>query len=217
MKNLLVKELKLSALPLSYVFILFGVMAMIPGYPILVGAFFVCLGIYQSFQSGRENNDILYTVLLPVKKSDAVKAKFAFTCFIELCSFALMFVLTMVRMIWFADAPVYAQNVLMNANPVFLGWVLVIFSLFNWIFVNGFFSTAYKIGKHFIVFIIVAFLVVGIAETLHFLPGNDFLNATDSMGDIRLWLIFAGGVIVYVVVTLLSLKGAIRKFEKIDL
>ena len=217
MKNLLVKELKLSALPLSYFFILFGVMAMIPGYPILVGAFFVCLGIYQSFQSGRENNDILYTVLLPVKKSDAVKAKFAFTCFIELCSFALMFALTMVRMIWFAEAPVYTRNVLMNANPVFLAWVLVIYSMFNWIFVNGFFATAYKIGKQFIVFIIVAFVVVGIAETLHFIPGNEFLNATDGIADIRLWLILAAGVIVYIVVTLLSLKDAIRKFEKIDL
>ena len=74
MKNLLVKELKLSALPLSYFFILFGAMAMIPGYPILVGAFFVCLGIYQSFQNGRENNDILYTVLLPVKKEAAEKS-----------------------------------------------------------------------------------------------------------------------------------------------
>ena len=217
MKNLLAKELKLSALPLSYFFILFGVMAMIPGYPILVGAFFVCLGIYQSFQNGRENNDILYTVLLPVKKSDAVKAKFAFTCFIELCSLALMFVLTMVRMIWFANSPVYTQNVLMNANPVFLAWALVIFSLFNLIFVNGFFATAYKIGKPFIIFIIAAFAVVGIAEALHFIPGNEYLNATDCIADIRLWFILAAGVIVYIVVTLISVKGATRKFEIIDL
>ena len=32
-------------------------MAFIPAYPILVGAFFVCFGIFRFFQSGRENND----------------------------------------------------------------------------------------------------------------------------------------------------------------
>lgn len=69
MKNLLTKELRLTATILSYLFILFAVMTLIPGYPILVGAFFICLGIFYSFQLGRENNDILFTVLLPVKKA----------------------------------------------------------------------------------------------------------------------------------------------------
>lgn len=43
-------------------------MTMVPGYPILVGAFFVCFGVFQSFQNACVNNDILYTVLLPVKR-----------------------------------------------------------------------------------------------------------------------------------------------------
>jgi hypothetical protein len=70
MKSLMRKELMLSAAPITFVFILFSTMAMIPGYPILVGAFFICFGIFQSFQSACANNDILYTVLLPVKKTD---------------------------------------------------------------------------------------------------------------------------------------------------
>ena len=62
MKNLLYKELKLASLGLTYLFILFGFMTLIPGYPILLGAFFVCLGIFQSFRTARENNDILYLI-----------------------------------------------------------------------------------------------------------------------------------------------------------
>ena len=78
MIKLLRKEIKLAASPLSYLFIGFGLMAFIPGYPILVGSFFVCLGLFQSFQAAREANDILYTVLLPVAKGDVVRAKYAF-------------------------------------------------------------------------------------------------------------------------------------------
>ena len=40
MRNLLVKEMRLSASVLSYIFIVFGVMFLIPGYPILCGVFF---------------------------------------------------------------------------------------------------------------------------------------------------------------------------------
>ncbi|HOE78352.1 MAG TPA: ABC-2 transporter permease, partial [Bacilli bacterium] len=48
MGNLVRKELKLSANVLSYYFIAFGLMTFIPGYPILVGVFLSCLGIFQS-------------------------------------------------------------------------------------------------------------------------------------------------------------------------
>ena len=39
MRKLLKKEMKLAASPLSYIFIAFGFMAFLPGYPILVGSF----------------------------------------------------------------------------------------------------------------------------------------------------------------------------------
>ena len=44
MKNLLNKEIRLAASPLSWLFLVFGLMALIPGYPILVCAFFICFG-----------------------------------------------------------------------------------------------------------------------------------------------------------------------------
>ena len=61
MKNILKKEMTLSASILSYLFIAFGIMFFIPGYPILCGAFFVTLGIFQSFQNAREANDIVFS------------------------------------------------------------------------------------------------------------------------------------------------------------
>ena len=70
MRNILIKEMRLSASPLSYLFLLFGFMFFIPGYPILCGAFFVTFGIFQSFQTAREGNDIVFSALLPIRQTD---------------------------------------------------------------------------------------------------------------------------------------------------
>ena len=147
MRNILMKEMKLSASILSFLFILFGLMFFIPGYPILCGVFFVTLGIFQSFQNARETNDILFSALLPIAKRDVVKGKYLFVCIIELCALLLMGTAVILRMTLLADNSVYRTNALMNANPFALGCAFVIFGLFNMIFVGGFFKTAYKLTK----------------------------------------------------------------------
>lgn len=217
MKNLLAKEMKLAASPLSYIFILFALMTMIPGYPILVGAFFVCFGIFHSFQSSRENNDILYTVLLPVKKTDAVKAKYAFTCFIQIVSFLLALLLTFVRMTVLSEASPYVNNPMMNANQFYLAGMLIVFAAFNIIFINKFFKTAYKIGIPFLTYGIAAFVLIAISETLHHIPGLEWLNATATASNITMWIFVAVSFVIYIAATLIGLKSSIKKFNEVDI
>ena len=155
MKNLLIKELRLSTIPLTYIFLTFALMTFIPGYPILCGAFFFCLGLFQSYQSSREANDILYSVLLPVAKRDVVKAKYLVAAVLEMAMFVLCAVCTIIRMAFLSDAGVYEANALMAANLVYLAFILLIFAAFNFFFIGGFFKTAYGVGKPFIVFIVV--------------------------------------------------------------
>lgn len=217
MKNLLLKEMKLALSPLSFLFIAFSFLTFCPGYPILVGGFFVCLGMYQSFLSVRENNDILYTALLPVRKADAVRAKYLSCLVIEGCAFLIGSAVTLLRMTLLSDVAAYRSNVMMNANLVFLGWLLLLYGCFNAIFICGFFRTAYRIGRPFIVFIIVAFLIVGIGETLIHIPGLSALNAF-GFDHIGLQLgCLAAGLAAFLLLTLLSEKTAERYFEKIDL
>ena len=217
MNALLKKEMRLSALLLTYLFIGFAFMTMLPGYPILCGAFFINLGIFQSFQSAREANDIVFSALLPVAKRDVVKGKYQFSVMIELCGFALMAVLTLVRMTALSDAAVYRQNALMNANPFYLGCALVIFGVFNLIFLGGFFRTAYSLGKPLITYIIVNFLLIGIAEALHHFPGMEALNAFgfDHIG-LQLLTLLAGAML-YILLTVMSYNKACENFERIDL
>lgn len=217
MRELIKKEFTLAAAPLTYIFLAFGLMTMIPGYPILVCGFFMCLGILYTFQFSREYNDVLYTALLPVKKRDVVKARFFFVMCIQLAGVLVCGLLTLLRMTVLRDWSVYRTNPLMNANPAFLGYLLVVMALFNVIFLGGFYKTAYYYGKPFILFCIAAFVTVGLGETLHHIPGLGWLNAASGDGVGRQAVVLLGGVIFYAVGTLLSMKRSEERFEKLDL
>ena len=217
MKELMNKEMKLAASPLSYFFIAFGLLALLPGYPILVGSFFVCLGMFHSFQTMREANDITYTSLLPVAKGDIVRAKFLFCVIIECCYFIVTAIPVLVRMTVLSDAVVYRNNALMNANLIYLGYVWLILGLFNLIFIGGFFKTAYRFGKPFILFIIAAFLVVGIGEALFHFPALAALNAF-GFEHIGLQIsVLLAGIAAFALLTAVSLRRSVKRFEQIDI
>jgi len=217
MRDLLYKEFRLATHLLTFLFLGFTAMTFIPGYPILCGAFFVCFGIFQSYQTGREDNDILYTVLLPVKKSDAVKAKYAAAVALQMTAFAMFTVFTCIRMLFLSDTIVYRTNALMGANPVFLAFVLLIFASFNTVFIGGFFKTAYSYGKPFVIFIALNFAIIAIAETLHHLPGLGWMNALDFRSASEQLPLLLAAALVYAAATAASCKVSQKRFENIDL
>ncbi len=216
MKKLFYKEMKLSANPLTYWFIAFSAMTMIPRYPILVGSFFICLGIFHTYQQIREYDDVTYTVMLPVKKRDIVTAKYLFVLFIELTAFILCTLLTIIRMKILGTAVPYATNQLMNANMAYLGYTMIVFAVFNSIFLAGFFKTTYKIGKPFFIFCVVSFIIIIMGEILHHIPDLESLNNPSNLSMPQI-VIFAIGVVVFMLCTWLSYQKAVKDFEGIDL
>lgn len=217
MKKLIYKEIKLAASPLSFIFTAGALLTFVPGYPILLGAFFTTLGIFYSFQTTRENNDISYSLLLPVSKSDVVKGKFAFSVMIELFSFLIMTLITAVRMTLLKEAGAYVSNALMCANLVFLGIALLIFGLFNFFFVRGFFRTAYYFGKPFVVYLVISMLVIIAAETLHHIPGLEALNSFGFENAGLQLAVLLSGAAAYAALTALAFAKSVKSFEKTDL
>ena len=216
MRKLLYKEMKLSANPLSYWFITFSAMTMIPRYPILVGSFFICLGIFYTYQQVRECDDITYTVMLPVRKQDVVTAKYLFVLFIECIAFILCLFLTIIRMRFLGDAVPYVTNQLMNANAAYLGYIMLVFATFNSVFLAGFFKTTYKIGKPFILFCAVATVIIFMGEILHHIPGLESLNDSSNLNVSQI-VIFLLGVAMFKLCTWFSYQKAIKYIERIDL
>jgi hypothetical protein len=217
MKNLIYKEFHLATLPLTFIFLSFSLMTFIPGYPILCGTFFICLGIFQSYQKTGENNDILYSALLPVCKCDVVKGKYAAAVFIETAAFILYAVFTLTRMAFMSHLPVYTSNFMMSANFVYLAFVLLIFTAFNLIFIGGFFKTSFKTGKPFVIFSIVNFALITLAETLHHLPSLTWLDAAYYSFLGSHLIILSSAFAIYVVSTAFSCRISQHRFENTDL
>lgn len=88
MKELLDKELKLVLHPTNILFIPLAFMLFIPNYPYLVIMFYTCLGIFFMCQFGRENNDVFFTMMLPVEKRKTVLARIIFASLLELLEIA---------------------------------------------------------------------------------------------------------------------------------
>lgn len=124
---------------------------------------------------------------------------------------------TVLRMTVLADSVVYRSNVLINANLIFLGFALLIFGCFNAIFICGFFKTAYNYGKPFFLYIFVAFIIIGIAETLHHIPGLEVLNVFGFENILFQLTGLISGTVLYVLLTFIALKKSIKRFEVIDL
>lgn len=213
MKTLLKKEFKFASV-LTYVFLAFSAMALIPNYPILIGAFFICFGIFHSFQSAREANDTLYTALLPVKKRDVVNAKYLFAVTVQLAAFALTSVFAAIRMCVLNNFSGYASAKLMNANLVYLAFVLLIYSAFNLLFIDGFYKTAYKIGVPFLKFGIAAAIILFVGESLHFIPATAFLNENFRYSHL---IVFFAAAAIYALTLLVSARNSQRNFDKLDL
>ena len=216
MRVLLIKELRLSVAPLTRWFLLFSLMTLVPFYPILISAILICLGLLFSFQCILETGDLLYTLLLPIRKRDVVRGKYWMCVVLELGAFALMAALTALRMLVLRELPVYVENVMMAANPFFLAFVLLIFAAFNTSFLGSFFQTADRIGRPFFRFLIPALLLAMLGEALHFIPALAFLN--DSAGA-RMWMQYTALAVaagLYALLTFLSMRTAEARFDSLD-
>ena len=138
MKNLMRKELVLAMHPASVLFLLLSAMLLIPNYPYYVICFYTCLGTFFICLTGRENRDIEFTALLPVRKTDLVRAR-VFTVM-------LMQLAQLVIAVPFAvfSSRVSAENLVgMDANTAFFGFALVLYGVFNLVFFRNYYRDAF--------------------------------------------------------------------------
>jgi hypothetical protein len=104
-----------------------------------------------------------------------------------------------------------------EANVAFYGFGLMIYAIFNMIFLTEFFKTAYKVGKAFLLAVIPVTLAVVIMEVFVYFPGFDWLDSTQPTTMLRQLPILAAGIIVYIVGMLVAYRVSAKRFEWVDL
>lgn len=175
MKTLLYKQLRLVCQPMTLVFCLFGVMLLIPAYPYTVMWFYVMLGLFFSFLNGREQKDVYYSALLPIRKRDTVKANCLFVGLIELLALVIAIPFALLR----AKLGIGDNPVGLNANVTLFACGLMLFAVFNAVFLLSFYRTAYKVGVSFVKACIVMAVAAIIMEAAVHFPALSRFNGYD--------------------------------------
>ena len=145
--NLLKKEMKLgnTSQTLIWMICCFG-MFFIPSYPSYIGPFYITLCIMMTFALNQSSHDILYTVLLPVRKIDTVKARFLYCGLIEILSLVLALIPTLLRYC----IPSFPENRAgINTTPAYFGLQLILYAIFNLIFLGNVYKNPLKPGLRY--------------------------------------------------------------------
>ena len=147
MKTLLYKQLRLVCHPMTPVFCLFGAMLLIPNYPYSVIFFYVTLGLFFTFLNMREQKDIYFSALLPIRKRDTVRAAVVFVVLVEMLSMVItaLFCLLSAKL-----QPGKDNAVGLDANLMLLGAGFVLYGVFNLVFFISLYRSGYKVGAAYL-------------------------------------------------------------------
>lgn len=213
MKNLLYKEWKLAIHPTGYIFLLFGVMLLIPNYPYFVAFFYQTLAIFFTFMNGNTTNDIFFTALLPVRKRDVVKARLGTVIGLEVLQMLIAVPFAILR-----NQISPTDNLAgLDAGLALFGLVFIMFGVFNAVFLPQFYRTGYKTGTPYLLATLVMTLVIVAAElVIQLTPALKQVLDTTACTLPQIIVLFAG-LLIFVLLNLMAYRRSASAFERLDL
>ena len=212
MKNLLYKEFRLAIHPLFYIVPLFGALVLIPEWIYFLALmYFFFITLPNIFSMGKAQNDIGFSAMLPVLRSDIVKARVVSIILLELLQILVTAMFAAVNMVIYPKG-----NSLLDANITYIGCAFVMYAVFNIIFFPMFYKTAYKIGLPVIAGIAAIILFSAAVELFVLLvPAAGVLDGTENIA--AQLPVLAGGIIIFVLFNLAAFRISAKRFNRIDL
>ena len=215
MKALLMKEFRLALHPTVPLFWLLSAMLLIPNYPYYVAFFYTGLGLFFVSLTGRENHDIEYSLMLPVRKRDLVKARFAMAAIVEGVQLMLAVPFAVLRA-HVEPAPNLAG---MDANVALFALALPMLGLFNLVFFAQYYGAPARVGRAFLWGCAAVFAYMALCETsVHVVPlMRDRLDTPDPLYPGEKLVALAAGAAAYAALTLWGYGVSARRFERLDI
>lgn len=215
MSKLLKKEFLLSMHPITPLMLLLSTMVMIPNYPYTVMFFYMTLAVFFTCMMGRENQDVIYTMTLPVAKRDIVKARISFVAILEMLQMLLMVPFSILRQ----NVNPMGNEAGMDANMALIAEGFLLFGIFNLMFFHSYYKNVDKVGVSFVKATIVFFVLVVVdVVATHAVPFvRDYLDTPDPEYLMYKLIALAVGVVMYLVMTIWVCHVSIKNFEKQDL
>ena len=214
MKDLLYKEFKLAVHPSMFIFLTFGALLLIPSWLFFIAFGYIFIGFMNMFFIGRGDQDFLFTVSLPIRKRDVVRARFYALSILEVLMILASVPFAIIHGILFDFG-----NMAMNLNFAFFGFVFVMYAVFNAVFFPMFYKTAYKAGVPVFLGVLAASaFAIAVEFAVHAVPVlTTTLNAMGA-GHLESQLpVLIAGIGLFALLTWLAFKKSAKNFEKVDL
>lgn len=223
MKALLYKELRLAMHPICYLFIvLFPFMLLIPSYPVAIGFIYVlvCYPIlFLGANKGQQSNDLLYSVLLPIRKKDIVLARIFTVSLMQLVFILLMSALYPLALMIRKNIPNTADvGIGLSGFVSVLGIALVGFAIADLIF----FPIYYKHGKSIVMSTLLTilgfiFYLSIFTIGLPYVPGLEgYKTALCDSGLGIQFGVLGGALVIYVLLHIVVYRVSSKLLEKVD-
>ena len=208
------KELFLSTHPAMYLFALLGFMTLIPYYPGIVGVGYIALAVFQADGIRRANNDLEFTLLLPIKRSFVVWGKTLSVIVMETLT---LFCASAGAIIAYFVMP-GGNSAMIDPNLSFFGIAFICLGAFNLIYTAGFFKTGYKSGMPTLFGAIAIVIIYSLFELLlNVVSAFAVLDGYGADGFVARLLFCVVGTLVFGALTLLGVKIGQKNFEKVSL
>ena len=216
MLKLLYKEFNLS-ISRFYIVIPFltGALFLIPKWPFFVALmYFFFISVPNILSSFNTQNDYTFTIMMPVKKSDIVKSKIS--------AFIILELLHIIAGVFYAylNTVIYrSDNFMLDPNAAFFGIAFSMFGLFNIIMFPMYFKTAYNFGFPTVISSVIIVLYIFGIEILAIVNDNlRLLLEGDSKTQIAVqYGILGAGILIFILLSYISLRISSKRFEKINL
>ncbi len=215
MKNLLYKEFRLVIHPMYFLVALTAALLLIPQWPYFIAMMYIFfITMPNLFSGGKAQNDIGFTVMLPVRKGDVVRARVLSVVVLQLIQIALSAVFAMLNLTLYR-----AENFLLDPNIAFFGLTFIMYGLFNVIFFPMFYKGAQKIGMPTLTAVIAIILyAVAVEIAVPLLPEVKYvLDGISRDALVRQLPVLAVGIAVFALLTWLACRVSVKRFEKVDL
>lgn len=211
MNNLIYKELKISINKFFFILpVLLGLLMFIPNWIFtIVFMYFFWISISQIYSAYIVKRDHSFNAMLPVSKKEIVLSKIYTLFILEGVHLFTALIFGIIHNL------IYGQwNFFFDINVAFFGLMILLFAIFNIVFLPMYFKTGYYFGKPVIYGIVVTMIYAFIIEysVVRYQWFRDIFE-----GDISTQIIILViGVIVSVVLSYITIKRSIYNYENIS-
>ncbi|ACT02583.1 ABC-2 transporter permease [Paenibacillus sp. JDR-2] len=217
MYNLIVKDFKLGV-PKMFLIMPFltGALMFVPGWIYFIVLLYFCwITIPNMFGGFRTQNDTMFTAMMPVTKTDIVKAKVSVIVLLELLHIVIAMIFGIISNSLYENIPYY----FFEPHMGFWGLCFVMLAIFNVLFLSIYYKTAYKYGEATYVAVGAAMLFAGIAQWIgiqspymHDIFYGSGIDRTAIQASILI-----AGILIFAALTWMGYRIAVKRFPKVEI